>query len=110
VVYNVVRKGTYEYLMLGSLGEMDLKNSRAKQVDVHKAKLIARVSLSKGGSILASIGLARKKDKEVKLYREALKKARLALTRVENKAKDELYHLGVADRKEERERKKWVKE
>ena len=96
--------------MLGSLGEMDLKNARAKQVAIHKKKLNSRVSLQKGGSLLASVGLARKKDKEVKVAKEALKKAKTAVTRAENKAKDDLYKLGVIDRREERERKKWVKE
>jgi hypothetical protein len=92
--------------MLGSLGEMDLQNAQAKQVAVHKAKLTARVSLSKGGSMLASVRLARKKEKEVKMVGEALKRAKAALSRAENKAKKEVYHLGVADRKDEIERKK----
>jgi hypothetical protein len=96
--------------MLGSLGEMDLKNARAKQVAIHKKKLNSYVSLQKGGSLLALVGLAWKKDKEVKVAEEALKKAKTVVTRAENKAKDDLYKLGVIDRKEERERKKWVKE
>jgi hypothetical protein len=44
--------------MLGSLGEMDLKNARAKQVAIHKKKLNSHVSLQKGGSLLALVGLA----------------------------------------------------
>lgn len=67
--------------MLGSLGEQDLRNARAKQVAVHKAKLTARISFQKGESILASVGLVRKKEKEVKLMGQALKKAQTALTR-----------------------------
>jgi hypothetical protein len=108
--YDTLRKGTYEFLMLGSLGQMDLQNAAKKQVDIQKAKLTARVSLSKGGSMPASIGLARKKEKEVKMAGAALKKAKAVLARAESKVKDEVYHQGVADRKEERERKKWVKE
>jgi hypothetical protein len=100
----------YKFLMLGSLGEMDLKNARAKQVAVHKAKLTARMSLGKGGSMLASVALACKKEKEVKMVGEALKQAKAALSYTENKTKKEVYHLGVADRKDEIERKKWVKE
>lgn len=109
-VYTVVKQGTYEFLMLKSLREMDLKNAHAKQVAVYKAKLTARVSLSRGGSILASVSLARKKEKEVKMVTEALKWAKAALLRIENKTKKEVYHIGIADRKEEAERKKWVKE
>jgi len=58
----------------------------------------------------ASVSLARKKEKEVKMARAALKKAKAVLARAESKVKDEVYHQGVANRKEERERKKWVKE
>lgn len=96
--------------MLGSLGEMDLKNARAKQVAIHKKKLNSHVSLQNGGSLLALVGLAQKKDKEVKVAKEALKKAKTAVTHAENKAKDDLYKLGVIGRREEREQKKWVKE
>lgn len=99
----MVKQGTYEFLMLRSLAEMDLKNAQAKQVAIYKAKLTARVSLLRGGSMLASVGLARKKEKEVKVVGEALKRAKAALLRVENKVKEEIYHLGVQDRKDERE-------
>jgi co-chaperonin GroES (HSP10) len=79
-------------------------------VDIQKVKLTARVSLSKGGLILASVSLTHKKEKEVKIAGEALKKAKYTLARAESKVKDEVYYQGVANRKEERERKKWVKE
>ena len=46
----------------------------------------------------------------MKAAEEALKKARTAVTRVENKAREDLRILGVQDRREERERKAWVKE
>jgi hypothetical protein len=85
---------------------MDLKNAQAKQVTVYKAKLTACVSLSKGGLMLASIRLICKKEKEVKIVGEALKQAKAALLHVENKAKKDVYHLGISDRKDEIERKK----
>ena len=73
--------------------------------NIHKKKLNSQVSLQKGGSLLALVGLAWKKDKEVKVAKEALKKAKTTVTRAENKAKDDLYKLGVIDRREEMERK-----
>jgi hypothetical protein len=60
--------------------------------------------------MLASVALTHKKEKEVKIVGEALKQAKAALSHVENKTKKEVYHLSVADRKDEIERKKWVKE
>jgi hypothetical protein len=90
--YTTLREGTYEFLILRSLGQMDLQNAAKKQVDIQKAKLTARVSLSKGDSMLASVGLAHKKEKEVKMAGEALKKAKYALARAEKKVKDEVYH------------------
>jgi hypothetical protein len=56
--------------------------------------------------MLASVSLTRKKEKEVKMAGAALKKAKVVLARTESKVKDEVYHQGVTDRKEERERKK----
>jgi hypothetical protein len=79
--YEIAKTGTYEFLMLGSLAEMDLHNHKAKQVAVHKAKLNARASLSNGGSMLASEALVRKRVKEVKAQEEALKKATKALAK-----------------------------
>jgi hypothetical protein len=53
--------------MLGSLGQMDLQNAAKKQIDIQRAKLTARVSLLRGGSMLELVDLARKKEKEVKM-------------------------------------------
>jgi hypothetical protein len=108
--YKVAKEGTYEFLMLGSLAEMDLQNVKAKQVAIHKAKLNSQVSLSKGGSILASVALEQKRVKEIKTVEGGLKRAKLALSQAESRAKDEVHKLGVLDRKEGRERKKWVKQ
>ena len=94
--------------MLGSLAEMDLKLAKAKQVEGHKVKLNARASLQKGGLILASVALERVKKKEVNTITLALRRAKAAVTRAENKAKEDLKKLGISDRKEERERKKWL--
>ena len=46
--------------MLRSLTEMDLKNARAGQLATYKAKLNSRISLQKGGSLLALEGLVQK--------------------------------------------------
>jgi len=108
--YEIAKEGTYEFLMLGSLAERDLENYKAKQVAVHKAKLNSRVSISHGGTMLASEALTIKKDKEVKVQEEALKRATSALAKAQKIAKDILYRQGVNDREEERLRKKWVKE
>ena len=105
-----MREGTYEWLMKGSLGEMDISNLRAKQVEHYKAKLNSRARIQNGGSVLASDALLRKKAKEIKAAEEALKKARIAVRVAESKAAEALRQLGVADREEERKRKKFVKE
>ncbi len=59
----IAREGTPEFLMRGSLGEMEIANARASQVRVHRAKLNSRQSLPKGGSLLASDGLDGRKQK-----------------------------------------------
>jgi len=67
--------------MLGGLAEWDLEITRQKQVAFHKAKLSARASILKGGTILASEALEIKKEKEIKLQLETLKKAKAALAK-----------------------------
>jgi len=89
---------------------MDMKKARASQVATHKAKLNARLSFQKGGSILASDALAQKKVKARKAAEEKLKKAQTAVTRAENKAKEDLRVKGVAARKAERDRVKTIQE
>jgi len=42
--YTIIIKATKNYLMLGSLYEMDTQNARKAQVDRHKAKVNARLS------------------------------------------------------------------
>jgi len=108
--YTVTIDTTKDYLMLGSLHEMDMKKARASQVESHKAKLNARLSFQKGGSILASDALEQKKVKARKAAEEKLKKAQKAVTRAENQAKEELRIKGVAARREERERVKAISE
>jgi hypothetical protein len=102
--YKVIRDGTDEFLMRGSLHEMEITQARAGQIATHKAKLNTRQSLGKGGSILAIEALDKIKVKTRKDAEEKLRKAKAKITRVENKAKEDLRVLGVAARKAEKER------
>jgi hypothetical protein len=61
--------------MQGSLHKMEIKQVCAGQIATYKAKLNARLSFQKGGSILASDALAQKKVKARKAAEEKLKKA-----------------------------------
>jgi hypothetical protein len=89
---------------------MDMKKARASQVANHKAKLNARLSFQKGGSMLASDALIQKKVKARKAAEEKLKKAQTVVNRAENKAKEDLRVKGVAARKAEKERLKAISE
>jgi hypothetical protein len=106
--YTITIDATKDYLMLGSLHEMDMRNARAIQVANYKAKLNACLSFQKGGSILASDALVQKKVKARKAAEEKLKKAQTAVTRAENKAKEDLRIKGVAARKAEKDRVKTI--
>jgi hypothetical protein len=102
--YKVIRDGIDKFLMRGSLHEMEIAQARASQIATHKAKLNTRQSLGKGGSILAIEALHKIKVKTRKDAKEKLRKAKAKITRVENKAKEDLRVLGVAARKVEKER------
>jgi len=108
--YKVIRDGTDEFLMQGSLHEMEITQARAGQVATHKAKLNARQSLGKGGSILAIDALHKIKVKTRKDAEEKLQKAKAKITHAENKAKEDLRVLGVAARKAEKERRRFITE
>jgi hypothetical protein len=90
--------------MRGSLHEMEVKQARAGQVETHKRKLQAWKSLGKGGSLLASDALQKIKDKRRKEADDILRKAKTAVTRAENKAKNELNARGIQARKDEKAR------
>jgi hypothetical protein len=60
----MAKENTYEFLMLGSLGEMELQKLQTKQVAVYKSKLNSRVSLQKGNLLLALIALEKMKTKK----------------------------------------------
>ena len=79
-----------DHLMRGSLHEMEIKQARVGQIATHKAKLNARLSFQKGGSILDLDALAQKKVKARKAAEEKLKMAQTAVTRAENKVKEDL--------------------
>jgi hypothetical protein len=96
--------------MQGSLHEMEVKQAHVGQIATHKAKLNARLSLQKGGSILALDALDQKKVKLRKVAEEKLKKAQIAITRMENKAKEELRIKGVATRKVEKDRLRTIQQ
>src|SRR5271163_2108139 len=108
--YTVTITATKDHLMRGSLHEMEIRQARAGQIATHRAKLNARLSLQRGGSILASDALNQKKVKARKAAEEKLKKAQTTVTRAENKAKEELRVKGVAARKAEKDRLKTIQQ
>jgi hypothetical protein len=83
---------------------MEIKQARAGQVETHKSKLEARKSLGNGGSLLASDALQKIKNKRKKEADDTLRKAKTAITRAENKAKNKLHDKGVQARKDEKAR------
>jgi hypothetical protein len=108
--YDVWHESTNTFLMQGSLGEMEIMQAQARAVEAHKKRLTARKRLAKGGSLLASDALAIMASKRRKEADEALRKADLALTRAQNKQKEELRVEGVANRRAERERKEYIQQ
>jgi hypothetical protein len=88
--------------MKGSLHELEVKNARASQIAIYKAKLNARFSLQKNSSILAIDTLDKMKTIKRKASEDAIKKAKKAITIYENKAQTELYKQGVDACKVER--------
>jgi len=61
--------------MRGSLYKIEIKQARVGQVATYKAKLNARLSLQRGGLILALDALDQKKIKARKAAKEKLKRA-----------------------------------
>jgi hypothetical protein len=108
--YDLAHETTNMFLMRGSINEMEILQARAGQVEAHKKRLSARKSLAKGGSLLASVALTTMAEKRRKEADEVLRKANLALIRAQNKQKEELRQLGVADRRQEQERKKYIQQ
>jgi hypothetical protein len=106
--YQVVQKSTDKWLMQGSLSAQELLNARKAQVDLHKSKLNARMSLSKGGNMLAIDGLEKKKMLKRKYADDAVKKQKTKIRQYENKAKRELYKAGVKARREEKARLRFL--
>jgi hypothetical protein len=101
---------TNTWLMRGSLGEMEIMQARAAQIEQHKKREISRKSLSKGGSLMASDALQKKAEKRRKEADEVLRKATTAFTRAVNKQKRELRAEGVADRAAEKERRDYIEQ
>ena len=108
--YSITIQATNVFLMQGSLHEMEIAQAHTGAVETHKRKLQARKSLQKGGSLLASDALQKIKDKKRKEADENLKRARTAITRAENKAKNELHAKGVQARKDEKARLQFIQE
>jgi hypothetical protein len=81
---------------------MEVTQARAGQIATHKLK--ARQSLGRGGSILASDALVKTKEKRRKAAADLVKSVQRKITRVENKAKEDLRVLGAAARREEKAR------
>ena len=106
--YKVIRKSTDEWLIRGSLSAQELLNARKAQVDLHKSKLDVRMSLSKGGNMLAINGLEKKKMLKRKYADDVVKKQKTKIRRYKNKAKRELYKAEVKARREEKARLKFL--
>jgi hypothetical protein len=106
----VIMTATKSFLMRGSIHEMEINNANTAQLQVHKNKLSARKSIQKGGSRLACEALDKIKDKIRKEAENKLKKARTAITRTENKAKNQLKDRGIQARKDEKARLNYLKE
>ena len=90
IQYSVVSNATNTFLIQGSLCKMEVAQARASAVKVHKRKLNAYKSLSKGGSLLACNALKKIKDKKKKEADEGLQMAKTAIIRAKNKAKNVL--------------------
>jgi hypothetical protein len=88
--YKTIRDGIQEFLMRGSLHEIEVMQAHASQIATHKAKLNSRLSLSKGGSILVSDALIKIKEKRRKATKDLVKKAKRRIIIIENKAKEAL--------------------
>ena len=65
--------------MRGSLSAQELLNARKAQVNLHKSKLDARISLSKGGNMLAINGLKKKKMLKRKYANDTIKKQKIKI-------------------------------
>jgi hypothetical protein len=83
-------------------------NAARAQVELHKSKLDARRSLSKGGSMLAIDGLEKLKMLKRKAADNAVTKQKTKIQKYENKAKRLYHEAGVKARKEEKARLKFL--
>ena len=81
--------------MRGSLYAQQLLNAVNAQVELYKSKLDARISLGKGGNILAIDGLKKKKMLKRKAANTAITKQKIKIRKYENKAKRLCYKAGV---------------
>ena len=106
--YQVVRQSTDEWLMRGSLHAQQLLNAANAQVELHKSKLDARISLGKGGNMLAIDGLEKKKMLKRKAADAAVTKQKTKIRKYENKAKRLCHEAGVKARREEKERLRFL--
>ncbi|KAL5331231.1 hypothetical protein ACEPPN_000760 [Leptodophora sp. 'Broadleaf-Isolate-01'] len=102
------RQANDQALYRASLEEAEVLQARVTQVEVHKKKLTSRVSLQKGGSLLASVALQKTQAKEIEMREKAYKSACGKLRAEINKIKRERYDEGVLDRKAEKVRRKEV--
>ena len=79
------------------MGKIEVIQARAAVLEVQKKRLVARRSLSKRGSLLASNALQKIAQKYRKETDEVLQKANTALNCTQNKQKTELTTEGVSD-------------
>ncbi len=79
---------------------MKVLHARAGVITAQKRKLNARKSLAKGDPIAAIDALQSIKDKKRKEADDNLRKAKTAITRTENKARNILRERGIQGREE----------
>jgi hypothetical protein len=94
--------------MRGSLYAQEVLNAHRGQKEVYKSKLDARISLSKGGNILAIDALEKKKTLKRKAADNTVKKQKTKIRKYKNKAKREVHKAEVKARREEKARFKFL--
>jgi hypothetical protein len=101
---SITIQATNVFLMRGSLYKMKIIQARAGAVAAHKKKLNSCKSIQSRGSILADDAIDKIKKKRKKEIKNNLRRAKTAITRAENKAKNILKERGVQAQKNERAR------
>jgi hypothetical protein len=106
--FNSVAYTTGVLLIRGSLHKMEITQARQGAIAIHKKKLNARKSLSKGGQLYVFQAIDRIKEKRLKEADDTLKRAKKYLQVAENKLRHVFEEKGRKGRKEELARKRAI--